>query len=75
LVKRSIATTDTLLLVVGWLADMKAHEYMFDEGGTDILDESVQMLLAHTDLHAVETQRDQVLIRLLKDKTASSALV
>lgn len=59
----------------GWLTDMQAHQYDFTEANLDVLDKSVQQELDVHDPTVVAEQRDQLLIRLLKDKKGASAIV
>lgn len=59
----------------GWLTDMRAHEFQFTSANGEVLDRSVQSELDIHDPTVVAQQRDQLLIRLLKDKKTASAIV
>jgi 3-hydroxyacyl-CoA dehydrogenase len=59
----------------GWLKDMRANEYQYTPENAEKLDKSVQEELDVHDVATVEQQRDEILVRLLKDKKAASAIV
>lgn len=58
-----------------WLKDMAAHQYEYTPENAAILDKSVQQELDLNDLAEVETQRDRLTIKLLKDKREASTMV
>lgn len=58
-----------------WLKDMRAREYQFTDANKDTLAKSVHEELATYDPNTVEQQRDELLIRLLKDKKTKSLIV
>jgi 3-hydroxyacyl-CoA dehydrogenase len=58
-----------------WLDDMHAHAYEYNESNLDVLNTSVQEMLSDMDEKQVESQRDEMLIDLLRKKKVASALV
>lgn len=61
--------------VQGWLKDMKDKQISYDAETYDKLSESVKKEQQIFDIKEVERQRDQLLVRLLKDKKTASAIV
>lgn len=59
----------------GWLKDMDENKIAWDEATLDVIDQSVQEQLRQFDIGKVEEQRDELTIRLLKEKKAASELV
>lgn len=58
-----------------WLQDMKAHQVEYDEAMFAKLDKSVQEELDKFDPKAVEEERDEYILRLIKDKRTAKHLV
>lgn len=61
--------------VQGWLKDMKDKQISYDAETYDKLSESVRKEQEIFDIKEVEKQRDELLVRLLKDKKTASAIV
>ena len=59
----------------GWLGDMRSNEFQYTPENLEKLDKSVQQELDTHDIGTVEKERDQILLRLLKDKKTASAIV
>jgi 3-hydroxyacyl-CoA dehydrogenase len=59
----------------GWLVDMKKHEYQFTEDNRNVLSKSVSEELADHNPGEVARERDELLVRLLKDKKTASLIV
>ncbi|KAK4556858.1 hypothetical protein LTR86_005838 [Recurvomyces mirabilis] len=58
-----------------WLNDMQTHKFDFTPANIAIVNDSVQEEVDMYDPIAVERQRDQLLIKLLKDKKSASAIM
>ncbi|KAK4494782.1 hypothetical protein PRZ48_014138 [Zasmidium cellare] len=61
--------------VQGWLKDMKDKQISYDAETYDKLSQSVRKEQDIFDIKEVEKQRDELLVRLLKDKKTASAIV
>lgn len=59
----------------GWLQDMNAHQVEYNDATFAKLEDSVQKELEEFDSKVVEQQRDELLVRLLKDKRGASMIV
>ena len=54
--------------IQAWTADMKAHEFKMSPETIGKLEASVEDMLKSKDVAAVEAQRDEVLVQLMKMK-------
>ena len=61
--------------VQGWLKDMRDQQISYDAETYEKLSESVRKEQETFDIKEVEKQRDELLVRLLKDKKTASAIV
>lgn len=59
----------------GWLEDMKAHQVEYNDKTFQALQKSVDEELDRFDPSKVEKQRDELIIRILKDKKTAPDLV
>ena len=54
---------------------MHAHAYEYNQANLELLNHSVQDMLHDVDEKAVEKQRDELTVKLIKAKANASALV
>ncbi|KAI9664030.1 MAG: hypothetical protein M1821_007521 [Bathelium mastoideum] len=58
-----------------WLKDMAAHSYEYSEENLNVLDSSVQEMLAGVDIARLEEERNYLMIEVFKAKASAKALV
>ncbi|KAL9070787.1 MAG: hypothetical protein Q9157_005689 [Trypethelium eluteriae] len=58
-----------------WLKDMAAHSYEYTDENLNVLDSSVQEMLAGVDIERLEEERNNLMIEVFKAKASAKALI